>query len=271
MSEEHCVNEGECETQQFKIHKKEEMSKRSSKEKNLSVPRGTLHPSAEHGKRRPRTERRDKESERKRSRKGEENDSDSTTDDEEGGKTAWGGTKEGPSGTVTMGNGSQSEVSPMPDASTHASLESRIEAMVNERIQAMEESWKRRAADEASVISDPRLDDSVKENLRRFVADRVFPKFKFIFDKETLGQVVEMALTNKHITQPDGWGLTSMKKTCSRSVRSYLDGCRANAQAVARKKYLGNYCIVKGVVVFYFENKLTGVAVCIFFNHRRPE
>ena len=248
MSEEHCVNEGECETKQFKIHKKEEMSKRSSKEKPLSIPRGTL----------------------KRRRNDEENDSDSTTDDEEGGK-ARGSAKAGPSGTVVVGNGSQSEVSPMPDASTHASLESRIEAMVNERTQAMEESWKRRAADEASVMSDPRLDDSVKENLRRFVADRVFPEFKFTFDKETLGQVVEMALTNKCITQPDGWGLTSMKKTHSRSVRSYLDGCRANAQAVARKKYLGNYCIVKGVVVFYFENKLTGVAVCIFFNHRRPK
>ena len=261
MSEEHCVNEGECETKQFKIHKKEEMSKRCSKEKPVSIPRGTL---------RSRTERSDKESERKRSRNDEKNDTDSATDDEEGGK-AWGSAKAGPSGTVVVGNGSQSEVSPMPDASTHASLESRIEAMVNERMQAMEESWKRRAADEASVMSDPRLDDSVKENLRRFVADRVFPKFKFIFDKETLGQVVEMALTNKHITQPDGWGLTSMKKTYSRSVRSYLDGCRANAQAVARKKYLGNYCIVKGVVVFYFENKLTGVAVCIFFNHRRPK
>ena len=141
------------------------MSKRSSKEKTLSVPRGTLHPSAEHGKRRSRTEGSDKESERKRSRNNEENDSDSATDDEEGGKAAWGGTKEGPSGTVMMGNGGQSEASPMPDASTHASLESRIEAMVNERTQAMEESWKRRAADEASIMSDPRLDDSVKENL----------------------------------------------------------------------------------------------------------
>ena len=246
------------------------MSKRCSKEKPVSIPRSTLNPSTEHRKRRSRTERSDKESERKRRRNDEENDSDSTTDDEEGGK-AWGSTKAGPSGTVMVGKGSQSEVSPMPDASTHASLESRIEAMVNGRIQAMEESWKRRAADEASVTSDPRLDDSVKENLRRFVADRVFPKFKFIFDKETLGQVVEMALTNKYITQPDGWGLTSMKKTYSRSVRSYLDGCRANAQAVARKKYLGNYCIVKGVVVFYFENKLTGMAVCIFLNHRRPK
>ena len=262
MSEEHCVNEGECETKQFKIHKKEEMSKRSSKEKPVSTPWGTL---------RSRTEGSDKESERKRSKNDEENDTDSATDDEEGGKAAWGSAEAGPSGTVMVGNGSQSEVSPMPDASTHASLESRIEAMVNERMQAMEESWKRRAADEASVTSDPRLDDSVKENLRRFVADRVFPKFKFMFDKETLGQVVEMALTNKCITQPDGWGLTSMKKTHSRSVRSHLDGCRANAQAVARKKYLGNYCIVKGVAVFYFENKLTGVAVCIFFNHRRPK
>ena len=83
MSEEHYVNEGECETKQFKIHKKEEMSKRSSKEKTLSVPRGTLNPSAEHGKRRSRTERSDKESERKRRRNDEENDSDSTTETEE--------------------------------------------------------------------------------------------------------------------------------------------------------------------------------------------
>jgi hypothetical protein len=75
------------------------MSKRCSKEKPVSIPRGPLNPSTEHRKRRSRTEGSDKESERKRRRNDEENDSDSTTDDEEGGK-AWGSTKAGPAGTV---------------------------------------------------------------------------------------------------------------------------------------------------------------------------
>jgi hypothetical protein len=47
--------------------------------------------------------------------------------------------------------------------------------------------------DVASVVSVLVNDDFLRENLRRFVAERVFPKFKFIFKETTLGQVVEMA------------------------------------------------------------------------------
>jgi hypothetical protein len=43
--------------------------------------------------------------------------------------------------------------------------------------------------DVASVVSVPVNDDFLRENLRRFVAERVFPKFKFIFKETTLGQV----------------------------------------------------------------------------------
>lgn len=133
------------------------------------------------------------------------------------------------------------EVSMLRDSnsSVQASWESKMEALVDQRMKEMEASWKTQRTDVASVVSVPVNDDFLRENLRRFVAERVFPKFKFIFKETTLGQVVEMALTNGFITKPAESTMNEMKKYYSQAVRQSLDGCRANAQSVARKKYIG--------------------------------
>jgi hypothetical protein len=55
----------------------------------------------------------------------------------------------------------------------------------------------------------------------------------------TLGQVVKMALTNGFITKPNDWTVSIMQEYYSQVVRHGLDGCRANVQSVARKKYIG--------------------------------
>jgi hypothetical protein len=138
-----------------------------------------------------------------------------------------------------------------------------MNAMVEGKMRAMEDSWNlRAAADMASVVSDPKHDEVLKENLKKFVAARVFPKFKFIFKKEILGQVVEMALTTHFITKPDGWGLADMQKAYHQVVRSCLDGCRANAQSIARKKYLGKkqkeYCMNFGMALTHFSKLSCG-------------
>jgi hypothetical protein len=135
------------------------------------------------------------------------------------------------------------EVSMLRDSSSsvQASWESKIEALVATRMKEMEANWMGRPSDVASVVSAPVNDDFLKENLRKFVAERVFPKFKFIFKQKILEQVVEMALTNGFITKPDGFTVQGMHKYYSKVVKQCLDACRANAQSVARKKYLGKY------------------------------
>jgi hypothetical protein len=135
------------------------------------------------------------------------------------------------------------EVSMLRDSSdsVQASWESKIEALVSTRMKEMEANWMGRPSDVASVVSAPVNDDFLKENLRKFVAERVFPKFKFIFKQKILEQVVEMALTNGFITKPDGFTVQGMQKYYSKVVKQCLDACRANAQSVARKKYLGKY------------------------------
>jgi hypothetical protein len=67
-----------------------------------------------------------------------------------------------------------------------------MEALVDQRMKEMEASWKPREQ-MLQVCKCSVNDDFLRENLRRFVAERVFPKFKFIFKETTLGQVVEMA------------------------------------------------------------------------------
>jgi hypothetical protein len=133
------------------------------------------------------------------------------------------------------------EVSMLRDShsSVQASWESKMEAMMEIRMKEMEANWKSQRTEITSVVSVPSNDDFLRENLRKFVAERVFPKFKFIFKAKTLGQVVEMALTNGFITQPEDWTLSEMQKYYCPVVRHCLDGCRANAQSVARKKYIG--------------------------------
>jgi phage I-like protein len=128
------------------------------------------------------------------------------------------------------------EVSMLHDTSSiQENWESRINTLVEERMKQLQESWRSQNTDGISIVSAGKNDDILKENLRRFVAERVFSKFKFIFKQERLGQVVELALTNNFITKPDEWELADMQKHYSQVVRSCLDGCRANAQSVARK------------------------------------
>jgi hypothetical protein len=134
------------------------------------------------------------------------------------------------------------EVSMLRDSSNSsvkASWESKMEKIVELRMKEMEANWKNQRANVASVVSAPVNDDFLRENLRKFVAERVFPKFKFIFKNTTLGQVVEMALTNGFITKPNNWTVSKMQQYYSQVVRHGLDGCWANAQSVARKKYIG--------------------------------
>jgi hypothetical protein len=133
------------------------------------------------------------------------------------------------------------EVSMLRDSSSsvQASWESKMEALVATRMKEMEADWMSRPADVANVASAPVNDDFLKENLWKFVAKRVFPKFKFIFKQTTLEQVVEMAFANGFITKSDGFTVHGMQIYYSKVVRHCLDACRANAQLVARKKYLG--------------------------------
>jgi hypothetical protein len=78
-----------------------------------------------------------------------------------------------------------------------------------------------------------------KENIRRFVTDKVFPKWKFIFKAGLLGDIVKSAITNKYITVPPGVSTAWMEDKYRPTVRSALDGCRANAQTIARRRYIG--------------------------------
>ena len=97
-----------------------------------------------------------------------------------------------------------------------------------------------------SVVSEAtvtRLADEkiIKENLRKFVAAKVFPSWKFIFKKEQLRLCVKLAINKGYITVPDGFKVCKFTNLYSPTVRACLDGCRANAQTCARKRYLGRW------------------------------
>jgi hypothetical protein len=61
-----------------------------------------------------------------------------------------------------------------------------MEKIVELRMKEMEANWKSQRADVAIVVSAPVNDDFLQENLQKFVSERVFPKFKFIFKNTTL-------------------------------------------------------------------------------------
>ena len=111
----------------------------------------------------------------------------------------------------------------------------RIVASVEPRMNRLREQWRRGGVSEMG----DNQNELVREiNLRRFVTESVFCQYKLINKRETLGRVVEAAITNKYITKPDGWELADMKSKYTPVVRSCLDGCWANTQTVARRKYL---------------------------------
>ena len=81
----------------------------------------------------------------------------------------------------------------------------------------------------------------VNDHLRKFVAEKIFPGWKFIFNKEKLGRVVSAAVKQGYITKPDGVGEEEMRECYRRSVRTCLDGCRHNAQSAARRRFIGKW------------------------------
>jgi hypothetical protein len=114
---------------------------------------------------------------------------------------------------------------------------------IEQRMKSMEDRV--RGGDEGgvSVVSGATLTPPVngrmlKENLRKFVAAKVFPNWKFIFKKEKLGDCVLSAISKGYITTPPGFEPSQLEQLYGPTVRGCLDGCRANAQTTARKRYL---------------------------------
>ena len=117
---------------------------------------------------------------------------------------------------------------------------------IDERLQTMED-WgtRERRMEEVSVvsgagaeISPPENEKILKENLRKFVAGKVFPSWKFIFRQNILEKCVVAAVGKSYITLPPGFNQKQLAERYSQVVRVCLDGCRANAQTAGRKRYL---------------------------------
>jgi hypothetical protein len=113
--------------------------------------------------------------------------------------------------------------------------------MIEDRIKSVEDRQ-----GEVSVVSagatsatSPENEKILKENLRRFVTTKVFPSWKFIFKKELLEKCVVAAVSKSYITVPPGFDQIKLAERYGQTVRACLDGCRANAQTAARKRYLG--------------------------------
>ena len=127
---------------------------------------------------------------------------------------------------------------------------------MEERIRMMEERVKTSMVDgggvsvvsETSELTRPTDEKIIKENLRKFVAVKVFPSWKFIFKKEQLSLCVVSAVKKGYITMPAGYKLGDLSELYSQTVRASLDGCRANAQTCARKRYLGKWKVTWIVV-----------------------
>jgi hypothetical protein len=116
--------------------------------------------------------------------------------------------------------------------------------IIEKRMKSMEDRV-RGGGDEGGVskvsgatLTPPVNGRMLKENLRKFVAAKVFPNWKFIFKKEKLGDCVLSAISKGYITTPPGFEPSQLEQLYGPTVRGCLDGCRANAQTTARKRYL---------------------------------
>jgi len=89
-----------------------------------------------------------------------------------------------------------------------------------------------------STISAPESKLMPRENLRKFVAAKVFPSWKFIFKKSLPEKRALAAVGKSHITVPPGCDENQLAQHCSQMARARLDGCRASAQTAARKRCL---------------------------------
>ena len=140
------------------------------------------------------------------------------------------------------GDGEDSVSSLQSKSVQQNSIEVKLREM-EERMKSMEAraARDRREGDDGSVvtaISAPENDMIMKENLRRFVSAKVFPSWKFIFKKDLLDKCVYAAVSKNYITLPPGFTQCQLADRYSKVVRTSLDGCRSNAQAAARKRYL---------------------------------
>jgi hypothetical protein len=149
--------------------------------------------------------------------------------------------------TMTDSVGGDDGVSSMQGSMTNP-IDLETWRRMEERLRMMEEKVKTSMADggvsvvsETSLLTRPTDEKIIKENLRKFVAVKVFPSWKFIFKKEQLSLCVVSAVKKGHITVPAGFKMCDLTDLCSQTVRACLDGCRANSQTCARKRCLGKW------------------------------
>jgi hypothetical protein len=112
--------------------------------------------------------------------------------------------------------------------------------MIEDRLKCMEERQGSISvvSGGGTIMTPPENEMTLKENLRKFVISKVFPSWKFIFNKRLLEKCVVAAVSKSYITLPPGFDKWQLAERYSQMVRSCLDGCRANAQSAARKRYL---------------------------------
>jgi hypothetical protein len=132
-----------------------------------------------------------------------------------------------------------------PDESVTNTLDQERWRMMEERIRNMEDKVKEVGSCAGGTVvsgesvTPPPNERILKENLRKFVAAKVFPKWKFIFKINKLRSCVISAIGKSYITVPPGFDENQLAELYASTVRASLDGCRANAQTTARKRYLG--------------------------------
>jgi hypothetical protein len=138
------------------------------------------------------------------------------------------------------------------NSSVQVSMEKRLSGLL-EKMRELEEGMTNRrdiigegSIVSASTIIRPENEEFMKECLRKFVAKRIFPSWKCIFKKEKLGQVVSSALKHGYVAKPLQIDVAYMEERYGKTVRNCLDGCRANGQTGARKRYLSELLMQRG-------------------------
>ena len=150
---------------------------------------------------------------------------------------------------ITLGPGDdddegEEELSSLQDGSVQQNLMEAMWKKMEERLKSMEDREERRLGEVSVVggvevpVESPESEMILKENLRKFITAKAFPSWQFIFKKNQLGKCVLAAVSKSYITIPPGYEQYQFAERYSQMVRACLDGCRANAQTAARKRYL---------------------------------
>ena len=129
------------------------------------------------------------------------------------------------------------------NSSVHDQHRQQIAAIQLQMTLMQEELKKNQNYGGASMVSGGSIvDDTTTKiigiGLRNFVAEKIFPGWKFIFKKEKLGRVVLAAMKHGYVSKPGGVEDSYMEENFGQTVRNCLDRCRANAQSGARKRFL---------------------------------